>query len=495
MSSGLDNTRGIARIVIPGLNGLAEKHVGMGFLIGPRHLMTCCHVLNDALGRPNRLDPEKPPAETRFSVRFPYAMSAPGTAWVAEWGLARQPAKDVAVLELVDEAPTDAGIAVFSEVEVQREKWFCIGWDENGISRETQGEFATILASEERQLNGPTGVAARIAAGYSGAGVWSEVQKAFVGMVVTKDRDQYENGLAYAIPAKVLKTVWPKLRQMRDGRVFDPSLIEAQANRKAHIIDDDLFVLDRTDLSQHLARLRAKAAQKRVILVHGSPRSGKSHCRYLFELVAREENAQPVYLDRDLMPTVTAAMESLFAALNALDKMPERGNSTGPAWYGTVCRKLREVAAKEKANLWVAVDDLGPGRDGAPLIDPEVAQFFEEFVLQMKNPAFSEPFRLMLIHYPVQDPKKLPAKWDRNVLLQETTREEDVKQEHVIELIKLWLSQHRLKMAEAAIEKSALEILAKATEPLPPGEEVLSRLERIHAELIKSLEDLRRSLR
>ncbi|MFI5456283.1 MAG: trypsin-like peptidase domain-containing protein [Isosphaerales bacterium] len=224
------NTCGIARIVKTTPDGMAEKHVGMAFIIDARHVMTCCHVLNDALGRENRLDPETPPPEKRFSIRFPYASNAKGSGGVVLWCLELQQAKDVAVLKLEDDAPADAHVATFSEFEVQGEKWSCIGRDATEIDREAHGELGSILASQERQLNGPTGIAVRIAGGYSGAGVWSDAPNAFVGMVVTKDRDQFENGVAYAIPTCILLQVWPKLKQIRDGHLFDPNLTDAQAN-------------------------------------------------------------------------------------------------------------------------------------------------------------------------------------------------------------------------------------------------------------------------
>jgi hypothetical protein len=109
------NTHGIARIVQPTADGRGEKHVGMAVVLGPRHVMTCCHVLNDALGRQNRLDPERPPADTRFSIRFPYASNAKGSASIIQWGLELPQARDVAVLELIaDDVPADAGVAAFN---------------------------------------------------------------------------------------------------------------------------------------------------------------------------------------------------------------------------------------------------------------------------------------------------------------------------------------------------------------------------------------------
>ena len=205
------NTHGIARIIQPMPDGRGENHVGMAFVVGPRHVMTCCHVLNDALGRQNRLDPERPPPDTCFSIRFPYESNAKGSGGVAKWGLELGQPRDVAVLKLDQDAPKAAGLAAFSRVEVQGDIWSCIGWDSSGTPRGAKGEFGPILPGDVRQLNGQSGLAVRIAGGYSGAGVWTDKVEAFVGMVVTRDRDQFENGLAYAVPTKVLLEVWPHL--------------------------------------------------------------------------------------------------------------------------------------------------------------------------------------------------------------------------------------------------------------------------------------------
>jgi tetratricopeptide (TPR) repeat protein len=208
------NTCGIARIVRHDTEGCAgEKHIGMAFVIDPQHVMTCCHVLNDALRRPDRSDRTQPLSDSGIAVRFPFSDNARGAGKVVRWGLSLPWPVDVAVLRLERPAPTAAGVAVFSDSEVRGDKWSCFGCDENGVERETRGEFASLLSREQRQLNGPDGVAPRIVGGYSGAPVWAEGLKAFVGMVVTKDRDHAENWLAYAIPTGVLVEVWPELRR------------------------------------------------------------------------------------------------------------------------------------------------------------------------------------------------------------------------------------------------------------------------------------------
>ena len=211
------NTRGIARIIVRDQDGSGEKHVGMATVIDSRHVLTCCHVLNDALKRMNRLDPTAPLKEL-FEICFPYANNARRCGKVIKWGLALTPCRDVAVIELVADAPSDAGIATFSEAETRSMGWSCIGADVNSLFREPKGELAAVLPDGTRQLNGPAGRGVQIESGYSGAPVWSDNLNAFVGIVVTKDREIAENALAYAIPTRAIADVWPQLVPLCDGR-------------------------------------------------------------------------------------------------------------------------------------------------------------------------------------------------------------------------------------------------------------------------------------
>ena len=223
------NTRGLACIVKADQAGATEKHIGTAFVVDSRHLMTCCHVVNEALDRKDRFEKVKPPADIDFAIRFPFADNATATGKVVRWGFTLPRPVDVAVIELDRDVPSAAGVAVFRDVDARGERWSCVGWNEGGVEHETQGEIASLLSRNERQLNGPTGLAARIGGGYSGAPVWAEASKAFVGMVVTVDREQHETGIAYAIPTNVLAEVWPELPLASDGRL--PTVVQIGPQR------------------------------------------------------------------------------------------------------------------------------------------------------------------------------------------------------------------------------------------------------------------------
>src|SRR5215831_18250130 len=91
---------------------------GVGFVVGERHIITCAHVVNTALGRAQRT-PDRPAPEIRIGVEFPLLGDADGspkrTCKVAAW--TPPPASglsggDVAGLTLVGEGlPDGAGPA------------------------------------------------------------------------------------------------------------------------------------------------------------------------------------------------------------------------------------------------------------------------------------------------------------------------------------------------------------------------------------------------
>src|SRR5262249_50893876 len=185
------------------------------FAIEKCNVIPCCHVLNEALGRQSTLDSEQPLPDRQFGIRFPYADNSRGSGVVVKWGFDLPRPKDIAVLKLEKDVPPAAGVAVFSEADVQQTKWSFIGWDEKGIERESRGELVSVLANGDYQLKDLTGLFGGISRGYSGAAVWSEQLKSCFGMVVSNQRDQFDKDIIYAIPTSALRDIWPGLQTIR----------------------------------------------------------------------------------------------------------------------------------------------------------------------------------------------------------------------------------------------------------------------------------------
>ncbi|HET9287134.1 MAG TPA: hypothetical protein VFO26_06205 [Gaiella sp.] len=243
-------------------------------------------------------------------------------------------------------------------------------------------------------------------------------------------------------------------------------------------------VLDRRPLRSLVTALQSDVAL-RVLLVRGEPKTGKTHGRHVFQAAAADSGAKAVYLYAPMVATVDDVVGELFSALGAVDAVPDR-DTTGPAWYGTVCRKLGEVADAKNTQLWVAVDDLGAASepDGAPLLDPQIAAFCGQFVLHMPNPAFGQWFRLMLIHYP---PGPVPTRWLRDVWREDEPTTADVQKQDVEDYLRDWGLENDRKFVEDELAALAEDVIAKVDGPTTPEEAAVPRLQRLHDSLTETL--------
>lgn len=267
------------------------------------------------------------------------------------------------------------------------------------------------------------------------------------------------------------------------------AVVDAKPAIDVTIISHDVLVLDRVNLREQLALLEPDATPLKVLLVRGEPGSGKSHGRYLFERAALDRDAQAIYVNQDIVVTVDDVVRQLFSALEASEKIPPRDTSED-AWYRLVCFKLQELASIKHRSLWIAVDDLGPAQDGAPLLDSNIRKFFEQFALNMVNSAFRKWFRLMLIHYP---DGPVPTRWKREFWSEDRTTDADVQHQHVAELLRSWSVAHDLRIVEQELTDIAGEVFAKAAAPaLALGNEA-PRLRRVHDALIETLRNLEKS--
>jgi hypothetical protein len=170
--------------------------------------------------------------------------------------------------------------------------------------------------------------------------------------------------------------------------------------------------------------------------------------------------------------------------LGASEQIPPR-TSTEDAWYRAVCVRLQEVANRKGQPLWIAIDDLGVGQDGAPLLDAEIRKFCDQLVLNMPNPAFRRWFRVMLINYPSGP---VPTRWRSDHWDEDRTSEADLRQEHVAQLLRVWAERRGHSILEGDLTKLATEVISRAEDP--SGEGSKQRLQRIHDALKETLRGL-----
>ncbi|MEJ3653388.1 trypsin-like peptidase domain-containing protein [Actinomycetes bacterium KLBMP 9759] len=187
--------------------------VGGGFLVGPRIVATCAHVVADAIGA----DPysEIAPAGA-VSLDFPLA---PGgchpparlTAQVRRWSpIAPDGTGDIALLEVGQPLPAWAGVPQLRRIDQLWDHAFrVLGFPEGA----QDGVWSTGLIRGEQgtrwfQLQGRSGEQ-RVEGGFSGSPVWHEESGSVVGMTVAADRGDTTS--AYLVPIDQVLALDPGL--------------------------------------------------------------------------------------------------------------------------------------------------------------------------------------------------------------------------------------------------------------------------------------------
>ena len=189
----------------------SKSIAGTGFAVTEKHVITCAHVINTALGRAAD-DHTKPPTDTRIDLAFPKAQSPELqqelNAKIVKWQPARddfRDIEDIVVLE-VDTAyplPLPRLVNLRSNDYFDQRIFRVFGFNFSEGSW-ADGDIAGSVADNSVQLN----MKQAVDHGFSGAPVWDQDKYAVIGMLVTMRKEQ---GLAYMIPLSVLLDVWPEM--------------------------------------------------------------------------------------------------------------------------------------------------------------------------------------------------------------------------------------------------------------------------------------------
>lgn len=201
---------GIAKILI----GDEENHAGMGIVADVRHIITCAHVVNVALGR-DPPDQARPTDEVR--VGFPMlgrteVLHATIERWIPP---GNEPQCDIALLKVVGSIPEGAGIAILADItgmSMDGDPLSIFGLSKGQrLGNHVDAEFKGATSAAWVQLDGSDMKGAFIQGGFSGAAVWDQFHSAMVGMVVAKKLSDVQH-VAYMIPTADLKAFWPDLQ-------------------------------------------------------------------------------------------------------------------------------------------------------------------------------------------------------------------------------------------------------------------------------------------
>jgi hypothetical protein len=213
----------LVRILAEGSGG--KLPTGAGFLVTPSHVITCAHVVADALGISRGMT-EQP--QGTVLLDFPLLDRQPAVkAKVLKWCPVMDSSimgdiEDIAVLELLHQPPLPKEIAAAPVVELEPHHFFdrsvrmCgfpKGMDEgkyvNGKAQGLTGKgWIEIHHELERGL---------VQEGFSGTAVWDKEENVVVGMVVSAISQQHGETTAYMIPTSTMIKAFPEMNQIHQA--------------------------------------------------------------------------------------------------------------------------------------------------------------------------------------------------------------------------------------------------------------------------------------
>jgi WD40 repeat protein len=240
--------------------------VGVGFLVGTREILTCAHVVDQALGNP---DGQSLPPADEVVVDFP--LVAPGqmcSANVSVWHPAQADGTgDIAGLRLIGAPPQGVKAArLVIAADLWEHSFRTFGFP----ARHDDGVWASgrLLGRQGTgwvQLEDVKETGFRVERGFSGAPVWDEQLQGVVGMAVAAEtRDQVRAG--YLTPSEALIRAWPELAT----QALPPCPYRGLF---AFREQDAALFFGREDLTD---RLVEELTRKPLIAVVGPSGSGKS---------------------------------------------------------------------------------------------------------------------------------------------------------------------------------------------------------------------------
>jgi WD40 repeat protein len=269
------------RVRIRGSRGV----VGAGFLVDRRHVVTCAHVIADALGQ--AMSDERP--DMAVQVDFPEVPKVGGilaTVLLDGWlPISTNQSGDVAVLELQAEVPEDVIIAPLRQPPSVRGHPFRTYGFPRGVDLGVWAEGRLSGPGGPRgewiQLEGVRITGRRVERGFSGAAVYDDLTGGVVGMIVADDKIA-EAKVAWMIPIQVLVMAWPPLERLIPSRLhLDPEFRRHWEPRgrgvERHVRPGWYFTGRTRVLGELVAWMTAPSGNDpRARIVTGGPGSGKS---------------------------------------------------------------------------------------------------------------------------------------------------------------------------------------------------------------------------
>jgi hypothetical protein len=247
---------------------------GVGVLVGERHVVTCAHVVNRALGREKNAQ-DKPTDDDEVQLRFPLLPDSPRRFAVTEmWqpppsaGVSAGSLCDLAGLVLRGEGPPqDADVARLGEESGDEVAVFGYPKDPpRPAGAWVRGRLLGAVGDGRLQLDSELTGALRAQPGYSGSPVWARGSGLVLGVFAVASLAAGERD-GYLIPTVALRQAWPSVLA---DRTVPPC---PYRGLNAFDAADAPYFVGRED---DTALLRAKLDTSSVVLVVGSSGVGKS---------------------------------------------------------------------------------------------------------------------------------------------------------------------------------------------------------------------------
>src|SRR5713101_1731015 len=194
--------------------------VGAGFLVGERQILTCAHVVSQALGLTHY-----PVDSPREAVTLDFPLIPPRTLCSARVVLWCPPLLDgrgdIAGLELQGEPPAGAEVVRFAPAE---DVWehpfrafgFPAGYDDGVWAT---GRLLGRQATDWVMIEDVKAQGFGVAPGFSGTPVWDTRLQGVVGMVVAASRPT-DLKAAFVLPLDVLVAAWPLIEPITRQRIL-----------------------------------------------------------------------------------------------------------------------------------------------------------------------------------------------------------------------------------------------------------------------------------
>ncbi len=236
----------IARIYRTHTNGITTV-VGAGFLVSDRHLLTCAHVITEALGIPSNT--QEPPTGT---IELDFPLIAPAQklkAKVEFWQPVNPPqiGEDIAGLHLEDSPPTGvSAVQLVTTSNYWGHSFRIFGFPQgHDVGVWATGELRDAQATGWIQMEAIKVAGYQVEPGFSGAPVWDELLHGVAGMAIAAERKREDVKAAFMIPTKVLVQTWSLLNQRVQQPTTPQPLSRVQAikakelNKRLGILESD----------------------------------------------------------------------------------------------------------------------------------------------------------------------------------------------------------------------------------------------------------------